>query len=290
MKKVLLTGGTGLLGKEVIPFLIQEGFEIYSISRKPSINCDGVINIQSDIFNFNEINEIISNIKPQYLLHYAWLSTGLFEDNSNFDFLLASINLLKSFSRNGGVRVVMAGTYAEYGHYSGILDERMTAAPINVYSKCKNMTYQIAELYCKNNNISFGWMRIFSAFGRENDPRRLTGYVIERLNLNEKIIIKNGQLIRDYIYSKDVAAGSVAFLDSNIEGIVNFCSGHGITIRDFVIEIARFYNKEHLVEFEHNNSNNQQQKVIGNNSRLINEVKYKLKYSLHEAIKDMLLP
>lgn len=68
MKKVLLTGGTGLLGKEVIPFLIQEGFEIYSISRKPSINCDGVINIQSDIFNFNEINEIISNIKPQYLL------------------------------------------------------------------------------------------------------------------------------------------------------------------------------------------------------------------------------
>lgn len=289
MKKVLLTGGTGLIGKEVVPFLINRGFEVYSISRYKSEIITGITTIQADIFNSIEIEKIISEIKPQYLLHYAWLSTGLFDDNSNFDFLIASINLLKSFVKNGGKRVVMSGTYAEYGYHSDILVETMQAEPINIYSQCKNFTYQIAELYCKNNNISFGWMRIFSAFGKERDSRRLTGYVVEKLNANEKVVIKNGQLIRDYIYSKDIAAGSVTFLESDVEGIVNFCSGSGIKIKDFVMTIASFLKKEQLIEFENNDADNlQQQKVIGNNARLIREVKFSPQYSLQEAIKDML--
>ncbi|OCG26846.1 hypothetical protein A9G11_13195 [Gilliamella sp. wkB108] len=290
MKKVLLTGGTGLIGKEAISFLINRGFEVYSISRYKSKIITGITTIQADIFNNTEIEKIISEIKPQYLLHYAWLSTGLFNDNSNFDFLIASINLLKSFVKNGGKRVIMSGSYAEYGYHSDILVETMQAEPINIYSQCKNLTYQIAELYCKNNNISFGWMRIFSAFGKELDSRRLTGYVLQKLNANEKVVIKNGQLIRDYIYSKDIAAGSVAFLESDVEGIVNFCSGSGMKIKDFVMAIASFLKKEQLIEFENNDTDNlQQQKVIGNNTRLIREVKFSPQYSLQEAIKDMLL-
>lgn len=289
MKKVLLTGGTGLIGKETIPFLINKGFDVYSISRH-KCEIGGITHIQADIFNNIEIERIISEIKPQYLLHYAWLSTGLFNDNSNFDFLIASIQLLKSFAKNGGKRAVMSGTYAEYGYQSDILLESMPAEPINIYSQCKNLTYQIAELFCKNNNISFGWMRIFSAFGKEHDSRRLTGYIIEQLNANQKVVIKNGKLIRDYIYSKDIAAGSVDFLDSNVEGIVNFCSGLGLKIEDFVMAIASSLNKERLVEFQSNHTDILQQlKVIGSNARLTNEVKFTPQYSLQEAIKDMLM-
>ncbi|MDF7671500.1 NAD-dependent epimerase/dehydratase family protein [Orbaceae bacterium ESL0721] len=288
-KTVLLTGGTGLIGRETIPFLLEEGFKIYILSRSNIKSIDGVIPIKADIFNHDEIKKIMSEIKPNYLLHYAWLSTGLFNDNSNFDFLTASINLLRTFADNGGKRVVMAGTYAEYGYHNEILIETMPVEPINIYSQCKFLTYKIAKLFCENNHISFGWMRIFSAFGSENDSRRLTFYVINQLKNNQEVVIKNGNLIRDYIYAKDVAAGSVAFLNSNVEGIVNFCSGQGITIKDYVMTIANLLNKEHLVIFQENSDCGQQQyKVVGSNRRLTNEVKFIPKYTVHDAIYEII--
>lgn len=149
MKKVFLTGGTGLIGTETIPFLEQAGFEIYALTIGDEQDTKSVKYIKANLFDKQEISRIMAEIKPQYLLHYAWLSTGLFNDNSNFDFLTASIDLLKAFVQNGGKRVVMAGTYAEYGYHNETLREDMPAEPINIYSQCKDFVHQISESYCK---------------------------------------------------------------------------------------------------------------------------------------------
>jgi len=287
MKKVFLTGGTGLIGRETIPLLKQKGFDIYILTLNHKESSEGITYIKGDLFSKEQIDSIVGQIKPTYLLHYAWLSTGLFDDNSNFDFLTASIDLLKSFAQNGGKRVIMAGTYAEYGYHDEILIETMPAEPINIYSQCKNFVRQISETYCKNNNISFGWGRIFSAFGKETDPRRLTSFVINKLILNEKVTINSGGLLRDYIYTKDVAASFVSFINSNVDGIVNICTGKETSIHDYVMAIARFLNKEHLVTFQDKNSL-QQKRVIGDNTRLVKEIGFNPQYSIDQAIKDML--
>ncbi|WP_392564222.1 NAD(P)-dependent oxidoreductase [Orbus wheelerorum] len=288
MKKLFLTGGTGLIGQETIPLLKKNGFDIYALTLNSKTSCEGITYIEGDLFSKEQIDSIIAQIKPDYLLHYAWLSTGLFDDNSNFDFLTASIDLLKSFTRHGGKRVVMAGTYAEYGYHEETLVETMSAEPINIYSQCKNFVQQISSAYCKNNNISFGWGRIFSAFGKETDPRRLTSFVINKLNSNDKVIINSGNLLRDYIYTKDVAASFVCLLDSNVEGVVNICTGKETSIHDYVMAIARFLDKEYLVEFQDKNSL-QQKRVVGDNTRLVNEVGFKPQYTIDEGIKDMLI-
>lgn len=164
-KKVLLTGATGLIGTETIPFLKQQGFEIYALTTKNIPSADGVIYLQGNMLEQSFIKKIMADIKPSYLLHFAWVTTGLFNDNINFSFLSSSMDLLRFFAENGGKRVVMAGTYAEYGHKNGIFKETDTPAPINIYSNCKNWLRQQAELFCKNSNISFAWGHIFSAYG-----------------------------------------------------------------------------------------------------------------------------
>lgn len=287
MKKVFLTGGTGLIGTETIPFLEQAGFETYALTIGDEKDTPNVKYIKANLFDKQEINRIMAEIKPEYLLHYAWLSTGLFNDNSNFDFLTASIDLLKAFVQNGGKRVVMAGTYAEYGYHNETLREDMPAEPINIYSQCKDFVHQISKNYCNNNNVSFGWARIFSAFGKERDPRRLTSDVINHLKANETVIIKSGSLIRDYIYVKDIAAAFVKFLDSDVEGVVNICTGKDTSIHDYVMMIAKAMNKEHLVIFNEQPSP-QQVRVVGDSSRLNKEVGFVPCYSIEEAIKEIL--
>lgn len=286
-RKVFLTGGTGLIGTQTIPFLKEHGFEIYALTIGDEESSEGITYIKANLFDKDEIEKIMQKIKPAYLLHYAWLSTGLFNDNSNFDFLTSSIDLLKSFIKNGGKRVVMAGTYAEYGYHNEILKEDMPAEPINIYSQCKDFVHQISEAYCRNNNVSFGWGRIFSAFGKESDPRRLTSDVINHLRADESVTIRSGSLIRDYIYTKDIAAAFVKFLDSNVDGIVNICTGQETSIHDYVMKIAKIMNKENLVVFNEQASP-QQVRVVGDNTRLSQEVGFVTKYSIEEALEEVI--
>lgn len=285
-KKVFITGGTGLIGKETIPFLKQAGFEIYALTIGDEIDNEDVKFVKANLFDKNSIDKVLSEIKPEFLLHYAWLSTGLFNDNSNFDFLISSIDLLKSFVKYGGKRVVMAGTYAEYGYHNETLKETMPAEPINIYSQCKDFVHQISESYCKNNGVSFGWGRIFSAFGKETDPRRLTSDVINHLRAEEPVTIRSGSLVRDYIYTKDIAAAFVKFLDSDVEGVVNICTGKDTTIHDYVMKIAKIMNKEHLVIFNEQASP-QQVRVVGDSTRLNNEVGFVPKYTIEEGLKEV---
>lgn len=287
MKKVFLTGGTGLIGTETIPFLEKAGFEIYALTIGDEQDTKSVKYIKANLFDKQEISRIMAEIKPQYLLHYAWLSTGLFNDNSNFDFLTASIDLLKAFVQNGGKRVVMAGTYAEYGYHNETLREDMPAEPINIYSQCKDFVHQISESYCKNNNVSFSWARIFSAFGKERDPRRLTSDVINHLKEDKPVTIRSGSLVRDYIYVKDIAAAFVKLLESDVTGVVNICTGKDTSIHDYVMKIAKAMDKENLIVFEEQPSP-QQVRVVGDSTRLNKEIGFEPKYTIEEAIKEIL--
>ena len=287
MKKVFLTGGTGLIGTQTIPFLQKAGFEIYALTLDENKSENGIRYVKGNLFDKIQIDNLLSEIMPEYMLHYAWLSTGLFNDNSNFDFLTSSIDLLKSFAKYGGKRVVMAGTYAEYGYHNETLKETMPAEPINIYSQCKDFVHQIAEAYCQNNNISFGWGRIFSAFGKEKDPRRLTSDVINHLKNNQEVVIRSGSLVRDYIYTKDIAAAFVKFLESDVNGVVNICTGKDTSIHDYVMKIAQIMEKENLVVFNEQKSP-QQVRVIGDPTRLNKEVGFEPQYSIQQAIEEIL--
>ena len=286
-KKVLITGGTGLIGTQTIPLLKEQGVNVYALTIGDEQSSEGLTYIKSNLFDKNNIEKIMQDIRPEYLLHYAWLSTGLFNDNTNFDFLTSSIDLLKSFVKNGGKRVVMAGTYAEYGYHNEILSEDMPAEPINIYSRCKDFVRQISEAYCKNNNVSFGWGRIFSAFGKETDPRRLTSDVINHLKSNQPVTIRSGSLVRDYIYTKDIAAAFVKFLMSDVEGIVNICTGQETTIHDYVMKIAKIMDAENLVIFNEQASP-QQVRVVGNPRRLNNEVGFIPRYTIEEGLREII--
>lgn len=288
MKKVILTGGTGLIGTQTIPCLLNAGFKVYVMTMGDEVSTNNVTYIKANLFDKNAVDKMFSDVQPEYLLHYAWLSTGLFNDNMNFDFLTSSIDMLKSFHKYGGKRVVMAGTYAEYGYHNDTLKETMPAEPINIYSQCKDFVHKIAEVYCHNNNISFGWGRIFSAFGKEKDPRRLTSDVINHLSANQEVVIRSGSLIRDYIYTKDIAAAFVKFLDSNVEGVVNICTGKDTSIHDYVMKIAQVMGKENLVVFNEQASP-QQVRVVGDSTRLNKEVGFVPQYTIEEAIKEILL-
>lgn len=290
-KTVLVTGATGLIGKELVESLKEAGFKIYAITIDENNPNNGVNWIKGSLFDSDFIKSTMEKVKPQYLLNMAWATTGDYlKSDINYKFLTAGIELLKHFKDNGGKRAVYAGTCFEYKFKDEPLKEtdELDSAK-TVYTFTKNKLHEIAEFFSKMHNISFGYGRIFYVFGRNEDKTRLTGMVIDKLSKNEEVIIKSGPLAKDYMYAKDIAGAFVKFLDSEAEGTVNICTAKKTTIKDFVLAIAKQLKKENLVKFQDEKSN-QPPIIVGDNSRLINEVNYKIKYDFNSAIAEILKP
>jgi len=285
MKKVLLTGATGLIGKYSLKPLLDAGFEVFAVSSNEKASGNHINWIKADLLNFEEIENIFEEIKPEYLLHFAWDTTSgsYLESNLNFDWVQASLYILKQFKLNGGKRAVYAGTCFEYEFKGAPLNEEDKLNPISTYAKCKNFLNQMATLYCKKNNISFGWGRIFYIYGENEQEKRLIPQVISCLEQDKEFITSSGELIKDYIFAGDAAEAFVKFLDSNVDGCVNICTETAVTIKEIVTLVAAKLNKNHLVKFE-NNILNEPKIIVGDNTRLKTEVKFAPKYSLEQGL------
>ncbi len=289
MKKVLLTGATGLIGKYAIKPLLDAGFEVFALSGKTQEEIKGVNWIKANLFDFTEIKNVVKQIKPQYLLHFAWITgSGYLSSEQNYELRDASLNLLKEFQHFGGKRAVFAGTCFEYEFKNEPLKEDGKLNPTSIYAKCKNELNKNATVFSEQNNVSFGWGRIFYVYGEGENEKRLVPFVINSLKNDKEITITAGELIKDYLFAGDVAGAFVKFLDSDVIGSVNICSARPIKIKEIVSLIAKKLKKEHLVTFEDKPSS-EPERIVGDNSRLINEVGYCPKFSFDFVLDNYLL-
>ena len=271
-KKVILTGATGLIGKEAIRPLLDCGFEVFALTiDKENTDC-GIEWINCNIFDELSVKNIFAEIKPDYLLHFAWIATGDYlMSDINYKFIDASLNMLREFKNNGGKRAVFAGTCFEYKFKDELLKETDELNPTTIYAKCKNELREKAQKYCLDNNISFGWGRIFYVYGHGENEKRLVPHVINSLKKNKEVVITSGEAIRDYMYSKNIAGAFVKFLDSDVCGCVNICTSKQTKIKDMVDMIAKLLNKLYLINYKVS-TDNQPKIIVGNNDRLVNEI------------------
>lgn len=287
-KKVLLTGVTGLIGKEIIEPLKNMGFEISALTIDENNPDNGVNWIKCNLFDENSVKQAFEQVKPTHLLNFAWATTGDYLSSAiNFEFVKAGLNLLKYFKENGGQRVIYVGTCFEYKFKDEPLKESDPVNPQTLYAVCKNSLHEMAEEFCKINNISFGYGRIFYVYGHGENEKRLTAHLIKTLSNNGEVIINNGDLIKDYMYTKDIAGGFAAFLNSNVTGTVNMCTGIGISLKEYSTYIAQKLGKEKYLTVKQEQTN-QPPVIVGDNSRLVNEVGYKIQYSFEKAIDEIL--
>ena len=119
-----------------------------------------------------EIYSVFNKFKPEYLLNFAWCTTGDYLNSElNYKFLEAGINMLGAFKQNGGRRTVFAGTCFEYKFKDTPLKENDELNPLTIYAKCKVELFKQATEYCIQNGISFGWGRIFYVYGENENEK-----------------------------------------------------------------------------------------------------------------------
>lgn len=270
MKRVLLTGASGFIGRHCVEPLLALGYEVHAVSREG--RGDARVTWHAcDLLAAGSAEKLIAAVKPTHLLHLAWyvVPGKLITAPENFAWVTASFDLLRCFAEAGGSRAALCGSGYEYDWSYGYCQETLTPrVPDTIYGACKNALHELARSYALG-RLSLVWPRVFFLYGPHEHPKRLVSSVIGALLNGAEAPCSHGKQIRDYMHVADVAAGLVATLDSDLEGAVNVSSGEALTLREIVLTVGRLMARPELVKLGALPARaNDLPMVVGANSRL----------------------
>ena len=255
MNRVLLTGATGFIGRRVLPLLADEGFEVHAVSARSEIPAElssmAATWHRVDLLDQAAVDAVVRKVGAEGLIHLAWaVNSGGYDDEVHRTWLNAGQELIRSFHRCGGRRVVVAGTCFEYDWSGGLCSEERTPLnPNTLYGACKDGLRKFIEEYSQNRGLSFGWGRVFFVYGPDEAPRRLVPSIITSLLKGEAALCTHGRQIRDYLHSRDVATALVRLFESSLTGTCNIGSGNGVTLREIGEAIGERLGAQSLLEF-----------------------------------------
>jgi nucleoside-diphosphate-sugar epimerase len=228
MKRVLVTGGGGFIGRGTLAPLAARGY-VVERNTENLLAPDGAA-------------RAIAAARPTHLLHLAWnAKPGEFWSTpENLEWVEASLRLLRAFAAAGGERAVLAGTCAEYAwsDETHCVEASSALAPATLYGTAKDSLRSLGERFAAQAGFSFAWGRVFFVFGPHEHPARLAASVAAALVRGEPAETSHGVQVRDFLYSEDLADAFVALLDSGVDGAVNLASGDPRPIRALVEALA----------------------------------------------------
>ena len=212
-KNVLVTGGTGFLGANLIRKLIKRKYKVNVLSRKNS-NYWRLKPIIKDlkIFELNLLNETklkktVEKINPMAIFHLAAYG-GNSRENDIEEILKINIqytfNLLKASNNIDYSVFVNTGSSSEYGFKKKPMKETDFLEPNSFYAATKASTTFLCQVFAQKFNKPIVTVRPFSVYGPFEAKQRFISTITRAIIKGERIKLTSGNIRRDFIYIDDI--------------------------------------------------------------------------------------
>jgi len=244
-ERILVTGGSGSLGRSLIPKLVSDGFDCISISRK-SDRIGSVNNIKCDITNFQKVNSIINRLKPNIIIHLAALTGNLeCETNPKQAFssnVFGTLNILEA-SVKLRPKIIFSSTREVYGFTKIAADENYPLKPVNNNGITKMISESLIKNFHSMHNIPYVILRFPNCYG-ENYTKRGLSSLFKKVIRNEKIKIFGGNQMLDLLHFNDAADAIIKSIYYNKTEIFNIGSGKEQRLVSIINKLKRVLDKD----------------------------------------------
>lgn len=237
-KRVLITGGNGLLGRSIIS-RNENRFELL-VTGKQKFLSNGNDNRYSplDILDSNQCDKVFSKFKPDYVIHAAAMThvdkCEEDPDTCNSVNVDGTNNILKTCEKYGS-HLIFISTDFIFDGKNGSYSENSKPNPISIYG----MSKWNAEKLIRTSTIDWSIVRTSLVMGYFEDL--MTSNIIlwarEKLSKGQEISIVNDQ-IRTPTWSMDLAEGCFLLIENRALGIYNISGSEKFRISELIMMVA----------------------------------------------------
>jgi len=242
VKKILLTGGTGALGRAVIARMNQlGGYQVITAGRQ-CVN-DSVAHMHCDVCNHEQLTAVFDQAKPDVALHLAATFSGNLDEAYATNVAPAK-HILDLVQYSGlNTRVILIGSAAEYGAVrvdENPIRENRVLTPVSIYGVSKAWQTQLLGLY-RRQGLNVVCARVFNLIGPGVSSSLFAGRLQNQINevlAGKKTTVEIGSLtaVRDYISTDEAAIQLLAIAKHGEAGeIYHVASGVPVTMREILI-------------------------------------------------------
>lgn len=240
MKKILVTGAGGYIGRHVVKELLDAGNEVIA----NDIFTDG-IDSRAEICNFNIFSgdsNIFNDLDmPDICLHLAWKDGFVHNSNSHMENLSSHYRFIRDMVDGGVKHIAVMGTMHEIGYYEGEIDEKTPCNPTSLYGIAKDALRRSLTLLLSGKDVVFQWLRAFYIYGDDTRNNSIFAKIIKAEKEGKKMFPFNtGKNKYDFIHVEELARQITAsVLQDQINGIINCCTGCPISLSEKVESFIR---------------------------------------------------
>lgn len=247
MKTVLILGGFGFIGSNLIEELLSRGsYNVVVFEFKGVVNrfSDRVTVCYGDYNNTEDLECIFRNYSIDTVFHLISTTVPITSnDNLEYDIdsnLIGSIRLFKLMIKHHVKRLVFLSSGGTvYGKASSDkVDENHPTDPISAHGIIKLSIEKYIQLHHHLHDLNYLILRVSNPFGPDHisDKQGIVNVAIRRAFNHEPLVIwGDGSVVRDYIYVKDVAHIMAKVIEKDIwNKVINVGTGIGYSINDIL--------------------------------------------------------
>jgi GDP-4-dehydro-6-deoxy-D-mannose reductase len=312
-EKFLITGFSGFVSKHFLDFLENNnidaeilGIDIndnitFNYKNFSAINCSFQ---KVDLLNKDAVNKVITEFKPNYILHLAsyssvalsWkLPVESFTNNTNI-----FLNLIETVRLSGiDCRILSIGSSEEYGNVSEskvYLAEEHVLNPISPYAVARVSQEMLSKIYTNSYGMDIIMTRSFNHIGTHQKdifviPSFIKKMIILKNDTNpvKELTTGDTSIIRDFVDVRSVVEAYYLLFKKGKKGeVYNICNGKGVSLAEVISTISSILDIQVIQKTDRNLIRpNDNRVIIGSNEKLMKDTGWINKYSLEDSLKDI---
>ena len=266
--KALVVGGGGFVGPYLVRHLTKDlGYDVtVTKTEKETLTIDSAVVRNLDILDKNQISELLSEEKPDYLFHlaaqssvaYSWKNPTLTVDVN----IKGCVNLLEAVKdADKKPRVLLIGSGEEYRisnyEFECPIIEDNVLRPGNIYAATKSCQNMLGKIYSDAYGLDVMMVRAFNHIGPNQTPMFVVADFCKQVADIEKgkqepvIYVGNLSAKRDFTDVRDVVKAYALLVKNGRRGeTYNVGTGHAIEIRQILDEIIAMSDRDIEVKID----------------------------------------
>ena len=304
-KKIIVTGGTGLIGAKICNYLSNIETDVNSISidsdervkkvlLKPEIHKNIDLRNFDDCLYFFKDADIVINlmgIRESTQLGVKKSATAMSA------FLICNTNIIQASCKNNVKTYLFCGSINEYPPFELRREDDLWDGLPSANDKYVGVSKRVGELQAEAYSKQFNWdavkiVRPSNVYGPLDNFDPETAHVIPSLihkifnqNDGELKVAGDGKAVRDFIFIDDLVDGILKVIENGDTNLpFNLGSGVGVSIREVVETILEFTNSKIKIVWDNDLPTGDKKRIL-DISRAKEKINFMPKHSLSQGIK-----